>query len=271
VVPRQGSERTLQSLCLLTDGVLTDAPDNAPSELVKARVLIEKKTVVNLLEAYAVGVKHYLRGEDGIYYEDLYHLVKFLPAYGLPKGIVPSSGDQVQSDGTSTPSTVDSPETRIQMTGMSDVLTQRNGGPPQLPLPVSTGISASATRVNLAMKSAGVKSENDEKMGGEEGQLMPARMPPGYSFFDMFPFSLLVSHLTHRGVQINGKKAARARARLRHKVSHNLPLEITLYLVRVSHPPSSYFLFTHDRNRARTLLHCKRGTLSILLPTVGIA
>lgn len=35
----------------------------------KARALIEKKTVINLLEAFAVAVKHYLRGEEGIYYE----------------------------------------------------------------------------------------------------------------------------------------------------------------------------------------------------------
>lgn len=35
----------------------------------RAKMLVEKKTVINLLGAYAVAVKHYLRGEDGIYYE----------------------------------------------------------------------------------------------------------------------------------------------------------------------------------------------------------
>ena len=58
----------------------------------KARVLIEKKTAINLLEAFAIAVKHYLRGEDGIFYEDLYHLVKFLPPYALPYGM-PSAID----------------------------------------------------------------------------------------------------------------------------------------------------------------------------------
>ncbi|OAX33196.1 hypothetical protein K503DRAFT_786669 [Rhizopogon vinicolor AM-OR11-026] len=53
----------------------------------KAKTLVEKKSVVNLLEAFAVAVKHYLRGEDSIFYEDLYHLVKFLPAYALPPTI----------------------------------------------------------------------------------------------------------------------------------------------------------------------------------------
>jgi len=35
----------------------------------KAQTLVEKKTVLNLLGAFAVAVKHYLRGEVGIYYE----------------------------------------------------------------------------------------------------------------------------------------------------------------------------------------------------------
>lgn len=33
----------------------------------KARVLVEKKTVLNLIDAFAVAVKHYLRGEEGKY------------------------------------------------------------------------------------------------------------------------------------------------------------------------------------------------------------
>lgn len=45
----------------------------------RAKALIEKRTIVNLLEAFAVASKHYLRAEGGIYYEDLYHLVKMLP------------------------------------------------------------------------------------------------------------------------------------------------------------------------------------------------
>lgn len=37
--------------------------------------LTSEQTMLNLLEAFAVSVKHYLRGETGIHYEDLYHLV----------------------------------------------------------------------------------------------------------------------------------------------------------------------------------------------------
>lgn len=53
-------------------------------ELLKG--IIEKKSFINLIEGFAVSLKHYLRGEHGIYYEDLYHLACFLPKYHFPNG-----------------------------------------------------------------------------------------------------------------------------------------------------------------------------------------
>ena len=38
-----------------------------PENEKKARVLVEKKTVLNLIDAFGVAVKHYLRGEEGKY------------------------------------------------------------------------------------------------------------------------------------------------------------------------------------------------------------
>lgn len=55
-----------------------DLPEEE-KELDAARALLEKKTMLNLLEAFPVALKHYLRGESGIHYEDLYHLIVFLP------------------------------------------------------------------------------------------------------------------------------------------------------------------------------------------------
>lgn len=73
----------------------------------------------------------------------------------------------------------------------------------------------------------------------DENYLMPAHMPPKYSVFDLFPFSLLVKWLTEKGKDVKGKKGARIRAKLRNEaISHNLPLELSLYLVRPL-PPSS--------------------------------
>ncbi|GMK56835.1 hypothetical protein CspeluHIS016_0306750 [Cutaneotrichosporon spelunceum] len=53
----------------------------------EAKAIIEKKTVVQLGLAFAVAVKHYLRNEPGIFYEDLYCLVSFIPSLSFPSGI----------------------------------------------------------------------------------------------------------------------------------------------------------------------------------------
>lgn len=37
--------------------------------------LAEKKAALGLIEGYAVALKHHLRGEMGLYYVDLYHLL----------------------------------------------------------------------------------------------------------------------------------------------------------------------------------------------------
>lgn len=60
--------------------VFDDGVDHPPKEgqsedEAKARSLIEKKSAINLLEAFAVAIKHYLRGEDGIYYSCVSHFL----------------------------------------------------------------------------------------------------------------------------------------------------------------------------------------------------
>ncbi|EJU00158.1 UPF0187-domain-containing protein [Dacryopinax primogenitus] len=42
-------------------------------------VLEEKKIALDLVQAYAISLKHHLRGEMGVYYEDLYELVWAVP------------------------------------------------------------------------------------------------------------------------------------------------------------------------------------------------
>ncbi|KAI0317615.1 Bestrophin, RFP-TM, chloride channel-domain-containing protein [Amylostereum chailletii] len=51
----------------------TSNPHNRGLDEMKA-VMKEKRTAVELVEAYVVALKHHLRGEPGLYYEDLYHL-----------------------------------------------------------------------------------------------------------------------------------------------------------------------------------------------------
>ena len=211
---------------------MPDVPGQTDSvEERKARTLLEKKTVINLIEAFSISIKHYLRGEEGIFYEDLYHLVKFLPPYALPAGL-PSTADvnEVSSDGTRHSFSRNEPKKSTE------------GG---LPLPVTSGLRSPT-------------SGSFNVRPGDDSFLLPARNPPKFAIFDVFPFSLLVHQLTKRGKDIKGKKAARARATMReHVVSHNIPLEISLYLVRfqLSHPLSC----THPSGRAPISLLCKLG------------
>jgi ion channel-forming bestrophin family protein len=46
------------------------------------KVMAEKRLALDLLEGYAIALKHHLRGETGIYFEDLYELVRPLHEVG---------------------------------------------------------------------------------------------------------------------------------------------------------------------------------------------
>ncbi|KAI3610776.1 UPF0187-domain-containing protein [Moniliophthora roreri] len=236
------------------------ATETESADELKAKAMIEKKTVINLLEAFSVAVKHYLRGEDGIYYEDLYYLVKFLPAYALPPGIPSSAELSKPADlhgGHGHPSTnASSPESHPSEGGSSSVhrrtseveekkaLEIASEGQHHLPLPVTTP-NISRRAQFQAMTSAhdgprsypsngSIPSVDREKViltRADEMYLLPPKNPPKYHFFDIFPFSLFVKMLTKRGKNVKGKKAAKVRAQMRNKtISHNLPLEISLYL-----------------------------------------
>jgi hypothetical protein len=231
-------------VCLTSlDAVPDDESHSQSEDQRKARVLIEKKTIINLLEAFAVAVKHYLRAEEGIFYEDLYHLVKFLPAYALPKGIGPGSTSNF-SDIQCVPSS-DSSRLRKQsqpsidkpreMPGSGiriDTGLQSNSAS-HLPFPASTprdhpDFLSPVSEVAAMEETLGEKTD----ISWIEKQLSPSRLPPKHGLFDFFPFSMLVRSLTKRGVKIQGKKAAKVKAKLKGTViSHNIPLEISLYLV----------------------------------------
>ncbi|KIK53285.1 hypothetical protein GYMLUDRAFT_49464 [Collybiopsis luxurians FD-317 M1] len=54
--------------------IATGLMNRTSSELMK--VMAEKRMALDLILAYAIAMKHHLRGELGIYFEDLYHLVR---------------------------------------------------------------------------------------------------------------------------------------------------------------------------------------------------
>jgi len=256
-----------------------------------ARSLVEKKTIINLVEAFGVAVKHYLRGEDGIYYQfvayieggalshhfhrDLYYLVKFLPAYALPAGR-PSLSTPHQHDLDASgvepqtpPETFSSKESHqahglgvpVSSRGQSSItiatpaiIRQRENATGHL-LPVPVSLKASGLR--RASMLASPMSPNLNRLvltQEDEACLLPSRLPPKYSLFDLFPFSLFVNYLTNRGKELKGKKAARLRAKLRKRVvSGNLPLEITLYMVSDLWPSPGTLLMLSKSSYAASL------------------
>ncbi|KAF9237450.1 Bestrophin, RFP-TM, chloride channel-domain-containing protein [Melanogaster broomeanus] len=206
------------------------ASEDLSKEERRARTLIEKKTIVNLLEAFGVAVKHYLRGEDGIYYTDLYPLVKFLPPYALPASI-PSSAD-LPGD-LAAGRDCQSPDEEAHTSGMQKRTSATTHS--DLPLPSTAPGTRSATLVEPIVHPNGRPQAGEKFSNGpqEDPFLLPASEPPKRSLFDLFPFSLLVKMLTHKGHIVKGKKAARLRARMGNQqggISHNIPLEISLYL-----------------------------------------
>ncbi|KAJ7509543.1 Bestrophin, RFP-TM, chloride channel-domain-containing protein [Mycena galericulata] len=60
--------------------------DTEKKTMTTVQSVIEKKTMVNLVQAFSVSVKHFLRAEPGVYYQDLYPLICFLPRYANPSG-----------------------------------------------------------------------------------------------------------------------------------------------------------------------------------------
>ncbi|RXW20404.1 hypothetical protein EST38_g5459 [Candolleomyces aberdarensis] len=238
-----------------------DPVGETPAETadLKARAMVEKKSTINLLEAFAVAVKHYLRGEDGIYYKDLYYLVKFLPAYALPPGlpsqtdlfegieVEPSSPVPSGYEGGASKEGEDDEEnvltSPIRPSESSHSIHQRISTSQQhvtLPMPITSPTKSTRTRRTSFAATVMSPKSNKSFLGDkkrsvipaeEEAALFPASMPPKYTIFDLFPFSLLIGFVSNRGHEVKGKRAARIRMKLLQKtVSHNLPLELTLYM-----------------------------------------
>ena len=186
----------------------------------------------------------------------MYHTTKYLPTYSLPPGL--PSTDDLTSD-------LHSPRSVTFQERQQDIVQRRisndrrprsfsvsrhreipqrtvSGSAPDLPLPATTpgDIGTKTERPeNLEVPKPPRTSKSDGSVHAHssltlgEAELLPARDPPQYSYFDLFPFSLMVKFLTKRGRKLKGKKAANLRAKLQHHSSaQNMPLEISLYIVR---------------------------------------
>jgi ion channel-forming bestrophin family protein len=160
-----------------------------------------------------------LRGEEGTHYEDLYHLVKFLPAYALPAGIsvesLPAKHVKHRKQRKS-----------------NDSKLHDNKSTATLPLPATTALP-NRTQTSFATMTEKQRSQDHlvRKSEGHDGHVLylsPARDPPPYHVFDFWPMSMFVHSLQQKGKKVRGRKALRDHAR--NQTSGNVPLEISLYL-----------------------------------------
>jgi putative membrane protein len=63
-----------------------------------SKSVIEKKSAINLLVAFAVATKHYLREEYSYEFLDLKHLISHLPVFHTPSSNVPMSYQHQSED-----------------------------------------------------------------------------------------------------------------------------------------------------------------------------
>ncbi|CAE6541156.1 unnamed protein product [Rhizoctonia solani] len=197
----------------------------------RSRTLIEKRTTINLIEAFSIAVKHYLRGEDGIEYEDLHKLVKFLPAYALPDSTMAQHNhdcdcEEGEGETTNRPIAV----TRREKSWASGSTAHPNT--PELLRDTQITILEDGARIQTR-RGATLPPRTEVKLKLAEGPgkmpvyLLPAKNPPQWSIYDVWPLSLLTDAFPKRFK--SGKKAAKL-WRMKCPITLNVPLEITFYL-----------------------------------------
>ncbi|KAF7291163.1 hypothetical protein MIND_01259500 [Mycena indigotica] len=161
---------------------------------------IEKKTMLNLVQAFSVSVKHLLRQEPGVYYDDLYPLISFLPRFASQQ-----SGHL-------------SKELLPLWEACED---------PQYPWVESWGDRASSSEKENSEHGTQTHHPRRTKTFDPEAALAdvdvhrplgPARNPPKIGFFDCFSCNLC------------GKRPKSKLKGIRPLTDSNVPFEITIYL-----------------------------------------
>ena len=192
------------------------------------KAVIEKRTMLNLIQAFSVALKHLLRGEPGIYYEDLYPLINFLPRYASPPSL-----------GQTTPHSTEDAAAGEKVAGIVGHKTLGGDDDGTLPL----WYSSPSTKLPSTRKEKKKKEFDPESALPyvESGiNLRPARNPPKDDFFYYFPIFLplrwLAKALSRRirnAIKESGDERTLSGKRKRpSQVESNVPLEIW-YVLRL--------------------------------------
>lgn len=252
--------------------------NNGTKPLSALEGIIEKKSMVNLVQAYAVSVKHYLRGESGAYYQDLYPLISFLPRYSshggqteadmLPLWHASEDGEHPYDHTQSAPaSRSQSPTGMGTVTGTTTTLSYDGTRPTQ-------------SRKGSWFSSLGSKERNHDYVDPEKvlptvqvhRPLKPARNPPSSDIFDYIPFLRIFKILARPFKKFQNdrevaKRSLMGRKRKPELGDSNVPMEIILFLSGYSahllragaiQPAAASALVTAINNLSDTLANLER-------------
>jgi predicted membrane chloride channel (bestrophin family) len=183
--------------------------------------VIEKKSIINLIQAFSVSIKHFLRAEPGIYYEDLYPLICFLPRYAVEPPVVPTSEDLLPLWSAL--------ENEVSDSKVADT-EKPNKSSATLSLPQGDD-GASRSRNASPRRQKTFDPEKVLPVVDSERPLQPACNPPATSYWEyagplraMRPLIRLVRGRKAQDLTLSGRK------RQAMDVESNVPLEITLFL-----------------------------------------
>jgi len=191
--------------------------DRAPTPL---ECIIEKKSMINLVQALSVSIKHYLRGESGVYYQDLYPLVSFLPRY--------ASGGRTEADMLPLWHASEDGQYPIEHTSHPGAGTRSNSSTWSTKETPHSGVFGSLRKH---------KTFDPEKVlpvVEVHRPLKPSKNPPRIGFTDYFLF-LKIFKLIAKPFRKNGQDVdMRSVLGKKHKpkpCDSNVPVEISLFLM----------------------------------------
>jgi len=209
--------------------VAIERVDKDKNKMTTVESIIEKKSMINLVQGISVAVKHFLRGETGVYYEDLYPLICFLPRYANAVG--------PKTDADMLPLWAASEDEEHPLT------TARPPPPSRevtIAVPSDDGKSEQSGSWFRSVTGRRTMSRNNS-MDPEKAladiqshrPLKPARDPPAASIYDYFPFLRIFSVFTKCFRRKDKKRTPRDALGRKIKPSFtesNVPLEITIQL-----------------------------------------
>jgi len=202
--------------------------------------------MINLIQAFAVASKHYLRHEPGVFYEDLYYLVAPLPKYSFPsttreddRASILGLWRQPNEDGyTPLPYHPDDEHLTRRNANSDHKAHQRTSRPAESFRTQRPDNAHSITRSSstTAHSVVDMNAESEKAPGitlRAQHQLRPSFCPPRRTVWQRHPLLLPFRPFVRYFSSDRGRRAragGRTGSKRRAEVGSNVPLELSLFL-----------------------------------------